>query len=400
MSLSDRLDRALTPLVRRRSFPRYRLAVDPDPSPGVNVVGYLRAELGIAEVARQIISGVEQAGIPCSTFAYGRTLSRQEHVHPVDRPDDFTAPYDTNIICVNADQLRYLRRDVGPELFGRRYSIGVWFWEVARFPERLHSAFDFVDEVWVGSDFVRAAVSAETSKPVCVVPLPIGEPPAIAVSRAELGLPDGFLFLFSFDFLSVFERKNPLAVVDAFSRAFEPGDGAALVIKSVNGDWDAPSLRRLRAAVGDRRDVHVIDRYVSSAEKNAMMAACDCYVSLHRSEGYGLTMAEAMAYGKPVIATRYSGNLEFMNDENSYLVPFRPTPIPKRCGPYPAGEGWADPDVAAAAELMRRVYDHQEEAREVGGRARAALLEQHTTERTASFIATRLDEIRPGWACD
>src|SRR6266542_106230 len=131
MTLSYRLRRALTPFGRRRSFPRYRLAVDPDPSPGVNVVGYLRAELGIAEVARQIISGVEKAGIPYSTLTYGRTLSRQEHPHPLDRPDEITAPYDTNIICVNADQLSFFRGDVGSAFFRARYSIGVWFWEVA-----------------------------------------------------------------------------------------------------------------------------------------------------------------------------------------------------------------------------------------------------------------------------
>jgi glycosyltransferase involved in cell wall biosynthesis len=357
------------------------------------VVGYLRAELGIAEVARQLIKGVEQAGIPRSTLTYGRTLSRQEHPHPVERPDDITVPYDTNIICVNADQLPHFRRDVGPELFRSRYSIGVWFWEVGRFPERFHSAFDFVDEVWVASEFVRRAIAAETSKPVRVVPLPIGEPPPVTLTREELDLPDGFLFLFSFDFLSVVERKNPFGVVEAFMRAFGPTEGAALLIKSINGDWDAVSLRRLQAAAADRPDIHVVDGYVSAAEKNSIIAACDCYVSLHRSEGFGLTMAEAMAYGKPVIATRYSGNLEFMSDAYSYLVPFQGIPIPKRSGPYPAGEEWAEPDLAAAAELMRCIYEHRDEAREVGLLARDVLVRHHTRERTASFIAARLDEI-------
>jgi glycosyltransferase involved in cell wall biosynthesis len=390
------LPRSFTPFVRTRlSRRKYQLAVEPNPSPGVNVVGYLRAELGIAEVARQIITGVERAGIPCATLTYRRTLSRQEH--PFSSLDCLTVPFDTNIICVNADQLPYLRADLGSAFFDSRYSIGVWFWEVARFPVHLHSAFDGVDEVWVASDFVRRAISAETSKPVRVVPLPIGEPSAITLSREELDLPDGFLFFFSFDFLSVFERKNPLAIVHAFKRAFQPNEGAVLVIKSINGERDAQSLRRLQAAATDRRDIRVLDGYVSADEKNALIAACDCYVSLHRSEGYGLTMAEAMAYGKPVIATKYSGNLAFMSDRNSYLVPFRPIAIPKRCGPYPAGGEWAEPDVAAAAKLMRRVYECRDEANEVGRRARAALTAHHTTERTASFISSRLDEIREEW---
>jgi glycosyltransferase involved in cell wall biosynthesis len=150
----------------------------------------------------------------------------------------------------------------------------------------------------------------------------------------------------------------------------------------------------LQAAAGDRPDIRVVEGYVSAAEKNAMIAACDCYVSLHRSEGYGLTMAEAMAYGKPVIATRYSGNLEFMDDSNSYLVPFLLAPIPRRCGPYPAGERWAEPDVAAAAKLMRRVYERRDEALKVGRKARSTLVEHDTIGRTASFISCRLAQIR------
>src|SRR6266545_2993205 len=172
------LRRSLALLLRPRVFGRkYQIAVDPNPSPGVNVVGYLRAELGIAEIARQIVRSVQRAGIPCSTLTYHRTLSRQEH--PFSSPDCMTAPFDTNIICVNADQLPFFRSDVGSAFFQGRYSIGVWFWEVVHFPARFQSALDCVDEVWVASDFVLRAISAETSKPVRVVPLPIGEPSAV-----------------------------------------------------------------------------------------------------------------------------------------------------------------------------------------------------------------------------
>jgi glycosyltransferase involved in cell wall biosynthesis len=133
---------------------------------------------------------------------------------------------------------------------------------------------------------------------------------------------------------------------------------------------------------------------VSASTQDSMIAACDCYVSLHRSEGYGLTMAEAMAHGKPVIATGYSGNLEFMNEQNSYLVPFRPIRLAEQCGPYAAGEEWAEPDIDAAAELMRYVYENREEARARGSAARETLAAEYTIERTAAFISTRIGVIR------
>jgi glycosyltransferase involved in cell wall biosynthesis len=389
LALPQALRRLLGPLVQPAVFRRqYRVIADQNPTPGANVVGYFRAELGIAEVARQIVRSVERAGIPHSTLTYERTLSRQEH--PFGTADDETAPFDTNIICVNADQLPFFRRDVGDEFFRGRYSIGVWFWELARFPPRFHPALASVDEVWVASDFVREAIVRATRKPVQVIPLPIGEPAQVVFSRDQLDLPDGFLFLFSFDFLSIFERKNPLAVVHAFKRAFRPGEGAALLIKTINGDRDARSLRLLQAAAADHSDIHVVDGYVSAAKKDAIVAVCDCYVSLHRSEGFGLTMAEAMAYARPVIATGYSGNLEFMSDANSYLVPFRLMAIPKEYGPYHAGAEWADPDVDVAARLMRRVYEHPDEARALGRNAGVALRAKHTLEQTATFVAARL----------
>ncbi len=157
-------------------------------------------------------------------------------------------------------------------------------------------------------------------------------------------MPDRFALLFIFDFLSVLERKNPLGLVDAFTRAFRPDEGPMLVIKTINGDLRLSDLERLRAVAGDRRDVLIVDRYYTEEQKNALVGACDCYVSLHRSEGFGLTMAEAMALGKPVIATGYSGNLHFMTPENSYLVDYVRVNVPTGCEPYPTTACWAEPE--------------------------------------------------------
>jgi glycosyltransferase involved in cell wall biosynthesis len=219
------------------------------------------------------------------------------------------------------------------------------------------------------------------------------EPPKMSpFGRAELDLPDGFLFLFIFDYYSVNARKNPIGVVEAFKRAF-PDGGPTLLVKSINGNQRRDALARLEQAAAGRSDIRIHDGYLEPEKKDALVGTCDCYVSLHRSEGLGLTMAEAMSLAKPVIATGYSGNLTFMNEHNSYLVPYSMTTIPPGSDPYPPGVEWAEPDLDHAAELMRRVYERPDEARAVGERARRELLASHPLERAGAFIEERLGAI-------
>ena len=183
------------------------------PLPGVNLAGYLRAELGVGEAARRLARGLAAGHIPHATTAYGRTESRQQHPYRGARRRGVLRH---NVVCVNADELPRFRAEVGPAFFSGRYTIGMWFWEVSRFPQRLHGSFELVDEIWVASEYVADALRAETSKPVRVIPLPVEAPRANHLTRGDVGLPDGFVFLYSFDFLSVVERKNPIGLVDAF----------------------------------------------------------------------------------------------------------------------------------------------------------------------------------------
>jgi glycosyltransferase involved in cell wall biosynthesis len=356
--------------------------------PGLCVAGYLRGELGMGQLARLVLAAAEQAGIEAGALVFGETISRQQHPFEEIPATDLNV----NIVAVNADQLVHFANDVGPAFFEGRYTIGVWAWELEEFPETWPQSFSLVDEVWAISEFSRQAIAAATEKPVLAFPLPVVAPrPRPELDRSLLGLPDGFLFLFCFDFYSITERKNPHGLIQAFTAAFAPGEGPTLVLKTINGEHRLADLEALKLLAAERPDIMVIDRYFDHDENAALMAACDCYVSLHRSEGFGLTMAEAMALGKPVITTAYSGNLDFMDDQTAYFVSWTEGSVPEGCAPYRPGARWANPDLDDAARLMRRVVEHPDEAAAVGARAQNYVLTKHGLAARAALLRARFD---------
>lgn len=348
-----------TPETTRRRRPR-----------GVNLVGYLSGELGIGTSARLMDAALEAARIPTSTFA--ASVNLQSRSTAAYRRSDSTR-YDTSLLAVNADQTQAVAESLA-DVVARSYRIGMWYWEVETFPASRDAAFAHVDEVWAATDFVRDAIAERSPVPVRTVmpPLPqrsAGDPPDVP---PRLGIPvDRPWFFFAFDYLSTVERKNPLGLIEAFSRAFphDGGEGPVLVIKTLNADRRVGDAERLRLAAARRRDIILIDEYLQAEELTALMARCTAYVSLHRAEGLGLTIAEAMAWGRPVVVSAYSGNLQFTNSRNAFLVDCAMTAIPADAEPYPAGTLWGEPDLDHAAVLLRRVIDEPEAATAVGERA-------------------------------
>lgn len=357
---------------------------------GLNVAGYFKAESGVGEMARLVLSGIQKSSTPYSTYAYWSHYSRQNHEFELTA-DNF--PYGVNLICVNADELYPFVRDTGQKMMNHRYNIGLWWWELEEFPGIDEDTEKLLDEIWTGTEHVAKAVRERTDKPVHLIPVPIRRIDT-APDRKALGLPDGFMFLFTFDYLSAFHRKNPLGVIEAFSRAFQPNEGPILVIKSINGTAQLASLEILRLAATGRSDIHIVDGYLPTEDKDVLIASSDCYVSLHRAEGYGLGMAEAAALGKPVIATNYSGNLTFLNEQNSYLIGYTMSSVPGGTPPYREGAAWAEPDLDEAAAAMRDVYLNQDESKARGLLAREQARSIHTPERTAQFIDARMADIR------
>ena len=294
------------------------------------------------------------------------------------------------LVCVNPDELPGYVGSLGADYF-RGPRIGVWGWEVNTIPARWARAFGLVDEIWVYSRFVAENIGAVAPIPVTALPPPVSAPaPAVPV---RLGVPDGFLFLFIFDYLSTIQRKNPLGLIEAFRRAFAEGEGARLLIKTINAPLRPLHEEALLDAAQGRPDIHIVDRSLSAAEMDGLIAECDCYASLHRSEGFGLTMAEAMAVGKPVIATAYSGNVDFMNRDNSLLVDYELINVGPGVEIYPPEGEWAEPSVEHAAALMRQVYDNPAAGAALGTRAREDIARTLSVEATGAAMRGRLTQL-------
>lgn len=349
-----------------------------DPLWGVNVAGFFRSELGLGEAARLLIAGLDAARVPALPV-------QGSFVPPCRQGAEFTfatpdeAPYPLNILCLNGDAIPAFAEEAGEAFFAGRRTIALWWWEVGELPASWQEAFRWVDEVWVATDHIRDLIAPSCPVPVTKITLPVGDPPVANVTRSDVGLPeDPFVFLYVYDYHSTEARKNPTGLIRAFKEAFPPGSGAHLVLKCINADTMFAHHDRVLLEIGDRPDISFVDRYLSVGEKNALIALSDCYVSPHRSEGFGLTPAEAMLLGTPVIATGYGGVLEFLTADNAYLVDYDLVPVGEHAEPYPADATWADPDLVQLGERMRHVFEHPSEAAERAARAAGEIRAGHT----------------------
>lgn len=357
--------------------------------PGVNVLGYLHLAQGLGAAARLLIHSLDARGIPVAPVAL---QTEEVRAFPQTEPFASVSPHDATfpvtIDCTGPGALAK-HADALAELVTGRQVVGYWSWEVpGTVPESWMPGFDLVDEVWTYTDHVTTVLAEVSPVPVVTMGLPVVVPAAARRPRAQLELPEGFLFLFLFDHASSLGRKNPLGAIEAFRSAFTPEEGAVLVIKTLNAEMFPRQHERLCEAA-DRRDIHVRDAYLPAREKNALLASCDCYVSLHRSEGFGLPIAEAMFLGKPVIATAYGGNLDFMTPETSHLVPATTVEVRDGGAVYTEGQ-WGEPDLETAARLMREVAGNPDAAAKLGAAAAAAIRKTHSPSEVGGKVGMRL----------
>ncbi|HEU4432101.1 MAG TPA: glycosyltransferase, partial [Pyrinomonadaceae bacterium] len=320
-SLNDRLNEyQLARLIRAKK--NFRANPRRSFEPGINLIAYIRAEMGLGVVARGMAAAIETAGIPFNIINVESGNYSQHTDYSWTHKEVARSNYDTTIVFMNPDQSLHLRSQAPATLLGDRYVVAQWFWELPELPDEWLEAFEFVDEVWAGTQFIADAVSRKSTARVVLMRPVVLLSEGASLSRSELGLPeDRYLFLAMFDTNSVLQRKNPLGVLRAFKAAFDGADASVgLVMKFNNSDYRQPLMQAVREEMTGRENVFLIDRVMNRAEITSLIKACDCFVSLHRSEGFGAPPAEAMSLGKPAIITNWSGNVDYMTPDNSIAI--------------------------------------------------------------------------------
>jgi glycosyltransferase involved in cell wall biosynthesis len=270
------------------------------------------------------------------------------------------------------------------------YRIAYWAWELDSIPEEWVELAPLIDAIWAPTEFVADAFRQRMPLPVHEV-LPGVELSEIeSVTKTDLGIPESnYVFLFMFDMCSQMVRKNPLGLIRAFRAAFSRSDNATLVIKVSRGGWHPEALSELEQAAREA-GVIVVDEVLSRARSFGFIQMCDCFVSLHRAEGFGLCLAEAMLMGKPVIATNYSGNLAFMHPGNSLLVDYVLTEIVEHNPIYKKGNHWAEPSIDHAAELMRYCFNNPAGAAALGAAGQAEAKQKLSLKAAGQRMAEHL----------
>lgn len=359
---------------------------------GVNVLGQFCYPSGLRSSVESMCDGLALNGVLVSKCDLPTDMTDELGHTSMLGPEVF----DISILHVQPEPFfhcAYQRADIA-ERAKKTYRIAYWYWELDAIPDAWIQTAELADELWAATEFIADAMRQRIDKPIKTmfpgVRLKNYKPRLLE----EFGVMQSkkFTFLFVFSMMSVMGRKNPIGLINAFRATFEQHENVQLIIKTSYGYRNPVMLNRLRDAARDA-NVVIIDDVYSDDMTLSLINTCDAYISLHRSEGLGLTMAEAMLLGKPVIATRYSGNLDFMDDDNSLLVACTETKVGEECLPYMAEASWADPIEAHASQLMRRVFENQAWAQQLGLKAQQDMQNRYSSRTAGQAMKTRLQTI-------
>lgn len=404
---------------------------------GVNLIGHAFEIFGIGEDIRMAVRALQSANVPCCVIyhpAANGAICSERCLEPLLCTDPSGGPYAFNLVCMAAPiHARWLRH-FGLAPLRERYTITSWPWETMMWPDPWNPLLQVADELWPSSSFTAAAFSrpaAEASLPLRIMPMAAEIPnpdrftniSSRLSARVRHDLPlDAILFAYSFDFNSTAIRKNPMATLEAFQLAFPLphlratyglecshhalSDKVALMIKTFLPQSFTAEWHWLMARAAEDSRIHLVSECLEREELLSLYGCCDVFLSLHRSEGFGRGLAEALQLGLDVIATGFGGNVDFCLGDLAHLVRCRPLPIPHSAYPFADGQVWAEPDLNHAAELCCAVAERRLSLQSVSGnivrdpssdlRVLTSYRRDFSTEAAGLRYRSRLDEL---WAC-
>ncbi len=357
--------RPLRQIVVRRVVPQIGERKHPlaGPVAPVIIIGFLRSTTSLGWTARQIVDAARSAGLTVYGFDVAGVVAAD---HLPASPDDAPTPPPqviagaaTVVVCVNPDQFRYAAAFLPPGLFENKYVVGWCVWELERIPRQWIAPLAMLDELWVPSEFVRRAFAdSGVSLPCRIVPPQLDPPASVKPDRARFRIPaDAFVVLVAFSLRSGVVRKNPMAAVRAFRKAFPHESNVRLLLKVSDVNVEGAAWAAFRDAIGDDPRVLFVTEFFTDLDMWSLYASIDVALSTHRAEGYGMIPAQAMLSGRAAVATGWSANLDFMKPDNAILLPYKLMPVNDVDQRFVVeGTSWAEVDEDAAAAALRRLY--------------------------------------------
>lgn len=364
--------------ITKEECPEFLTSSEEDLSRSVNLIGPLDKISGLGVSARGYFEGLCEAGVE----KLGTRSQQREFAIQASRKNEYSKfPFQKKWLCnlvhMNGDTLPSMLQDGGKEIFSHRFNVAIWYWELPTLRPEWQASMKYFHEFWAPTPFIAEALSGSTAKRIVTIPPYLPQLKGMVDKRVVASLNKN-QFLYCFDANSILERKNPVALLDAFWLAFPKercNVDVKLTFKITYPNKSIPDVRRLYEAAEIDSRVEIIDGVLTDDEFHSLISNCTAYISPHRSEGLGLTIIEAMAGAVPVIAPKFGGVEFFIRDDSAYPVNFSLQELEGDYIPYPQGFVWADPDVRSIAECMVSVISDEKTARDKAQLARDMVLD-------------------------
>lgn len=360
---------------------------------GINVVASIKEATGLGQSSRLIENVLLNSNIDYTIYNFMQITKKSIEDNSLDRKITNEFKYGVNLFHINAHEFPLAVSKIGTDKWDYRYNIAFWLWELEEFPDEWTECLNLLDEIWTPAEFVSEGIRKKTKLPVKTLPYCVTVPTEVCYNREYFNLPtDKFLFLTMYDSNSIMERKNPKGVLEAFRTAFCVENEKVGIVIKINSPKEE-ELKIIGEVLGGYTNVYLVTDNLEKVQVNSLIKAVDVFVSLHRAEGFGLVLAEAMLLGTPTIATNWSANTEFMNKDVAGMVDYTIITLEKDIFPYKKGNRWADPDIGQAAKYMKRYYEDKNYYNRIREKALSYSQEKLGIKKAVDLIENRVNEI-------